>query len=166
MKSVRQTLTDLRPQELDDLGLFASLQGLIAGHNARAKGATRFTLETRGNLDDLSAETSAHVYRIIQEGLNNAAKHANARNVKVALTHSPAIAGRGGTAISTMVLDVIDDGAVVAECAELSRSGAGIIGMRERVLALSGSLSAEQLGDGGFGLHVEFPHSQTERAAE
>lgn len=166
MKSVRQTLTDLRPQELDELGLVASLQGLIAGHNARAKGSTWFTLETRGNLDDLSAETSAHVYRIIQEGLNNAAKHASARNVKVALTQSPAIANRGSTANRTMVLDVIDDGTALAESAGLARTGAGIIGMRERVLALSGSLSAGRLGEGGFGLHVEFPYSETAKVAE
>jgi two-component system, NarL family, sensor histidine kinase UhpB len=161
MQSIRQTLTYLRPQELDDLGLIASLKSLTAEHNARAKGATGFTLETLGNFDGLSSETNAHVYRIIQEGLNNAAKHANAKTVAVTLKHVEAVAGRG-----TIVLDVSDDGRAIASLGRGPGVGMGLTGMRERVLALNGSLTAGPASGGGFNLHVEFPFSALSKAAE
>ena len=63
----------------------ASIEGLVAEHNENACGHTRYSLKTRGDIEQLRPETSAHVYRIVQEALNNAAKHAQARNVEVVL---------------------------------------------------------------------------------
>jgi signal transduction histidine kinase len=152
MISLRKTLTYLRPQEIDDLGLVQSLKGLVAGHNESAGGRTRYTIETNGDVEQLRAETSAHVYRIIQEALNNASKHANARNVKVVLSQH---ADAGNQKVE---LAVVDDGS--GPPPEEKRSlyaRSGLIGMRERVLALSGTFDAGPLPSGGFGLHVEFP---------
>src|SRR5690606_20614062 len=104
MKSVRRTLTYLRPQEIDDLGLIQSLKVLVAQHNTNARGRTTFSIEANGDVEQLRAETSAHVYRIVQEALTNASKHANARTVKVLLSQSGE-QGREGVRLS-----VIDDG--------------------------------------------------------
>lgn len=154
MRSLRETLTHLRPPEIDDLGLLASLQALVSEHNRRAAGETRFALDAQGKFDELPAETAAHVYRIVQEGLNNAARHANARSVAVAL-RSSCDAQSGGRQIE---LAISDDGIGVARTGVRDRlSGVGLIGVRERVYALSGSFTAEQSPAGGFALRISFP---------
>ncbi len=155
MISLRKTLTYLRPQEIDDLGLLQSLEGLIAGHNENSDGRTLYMIEASGDVEPLRAETSAHVYRIIQEALNNASKHANARHVKVMLNQY-ADAGR-----KKIELAVTDDGTGPRpEGKHQPYAGSGLIGMRERVLALSGTFEAGPLADGGFGLPLEFPAVQ------
>lgn len=166
MNSLRQTLTYLRPQELDDLGLVASLKGLVAGHNARANGVTRFSLQTIGDLDQLAAETSAHVYRIIQESLNNAAKHAHARTVNVTLAQGSNDRDAVNAQAIKIILDIVDDGMVSGESADGQSAGSGLIGMRERVMALSGTFTAGPYDGGGFGVHVEFPYTVRSTARE
>lgn len=154
MVSLRRTLTYLRPQEIDDLGLIQSLKALVEQHNETARGRTTYSIEAAGEVTDLRAETSAHVYRIVQEALTNASKHANASNVRVSLTrHSDRDDER-------IRLSVIDDGAgPPAGDAGPYLGGAGLIGMRERVVALSGKFAAGPLPAGGFGLQIEFPTS-------
>jgi signal transduction histidine kinase len=155
MISLRKTLTYLRPQEIDDLGLVHSLEGLVAGHNESAGGRTRYSMEAEGDVEDLRAETSAHVYRIIQEALNNASKHANARHVKVTLNQ------RADAGKRRIELAITDDGTgPPPDAGHPPYTGSGLIGMRERVLALSGTLDAGPLANGGFGLRVEFPALQ------
>jgi signal transduction histidine kinase len=152
MISLRRTLTYLRPQEIDDLGLIQSLKALVAQHNESAYGRTSYSIEMDGEVEHLRAETSAHVYRIVQEALTNASKHANARNVKVLLSR---LGERGQQWIR---LSVVDDGRGPASDDRPSPFvGSGMIGMRERVVALSGKIAAGPLPSGGFGLQVEFP---------
>jgi signal transduction histidine kinase len=157
MKSLRQTLTYLRPQEIDDLGLIQSLKALVAQHNESANGRTSYSIETAGDVERLKAETSAHVYRIVQEALTNTSKHANARNVKVLLSR---LADAGQEKIR---LSVVDDGTGPSPGEKPSPpAGCGLIGMRERVFALSGKFFAGPLSEGGFQLQVEFPTLQQE----
>ena len=159
MISLRRTLTYLRPQEIDDLGLVQSLKELVAQHNENARGSTSFSIETDGEVEHLRAETSAHVYRIVQEALNNASKHAKARNVRVLLSQC------SETGHEKITLSVEDDGAGQPPDDKPSvPTGAGMIGMRERVVALSGRFDAGPLPSGGFRLQVEFPTLQ--RSAE
>jgi signal transduction histidine kinase len=155
MRSLRRTLTYLRPQEIDDLGLTQSLKALVEQHNESARGRTTYSIETSGEVEHLRAETSAHVYRIVQEALTNTSKHANAHNVTVRLSQ---LAETGRESIR---LSVVDDGsgASVADTPSYP-AGSGIIGMRERVVALSGKFAAGPLPAGGFGLQVEFPTLQ------
>ncbi|MFT3731078.1 MAG: histidine kinase [Hyphomicrobium sp.] len=160
MASLRRTLTYLRPQEIDDLGLLPSLEGLVAGHNKDCEGRTRYTIEADGDIEELNSETRAHVYRIIQEALNNAARHANAQHVRVTLNQ---LLGADGRKVE---LAITDDGIGSAPSAKLKPfPGSGLIGMRERVLALSGSFNAGPLQGGGFGLHVVFPSQPSGGAA-
>lgn len=155
MISLRRTLTYLRPQEIDDLGLLQSLRALVEQHNEAARGRTTYSIETAGEVEQLRAETCAHVYRIVQEALTNASKHANARNVRIVLAQ---LADRDRAQIR---LSVVDDGAGPPVAAKPSiLAGAGLIGMRERVAALSGKFAAGPLPSGGFGLEVQFPTSQ------
>jgi signal transduction histidine kinase len=155
MISLRRTLTYLRPQEIDDLGLIPSLNALVAQHNESARGRTTYSIETVGEVAHLRAETSAHIYRIVQEALTNASKHANARNVRVLLSQ---LADTGQERIS---LSIVDDGPGPSPDDKPSPpAGSGMIGMRERVVALSGKFAAGPLPSGGFRLQVEFPTLQ------
>lgn len=154
MVSLRRTLSYLRPQEIDDLGLVPSLKALIDQHNESARGRTVYSIETANELEGLRAETSAHVYRIVQEALTNAAKHASARTVIVKLTE------HADNDRKKVRLSVIDDGiGSRARMNSAHASGSGLIGMQERVSALSGTFAAGPLPEGGFGLHIEFPSS-------
>lgn len=156
MLTLRRTLTYLRPQEIDDLGLVQSLEALVARYNENARGQTSYSIATAGGVEHLRAETSAHVYRIVQEALTNASKHANARNVQVLLGQ------RADTDREMIRLSVIDDGVgpSAGDGAPSPPTKAGLIGMRERVIALSGTIAAGPLPSGGFGLEVEFPTLQ------
>lgn len=154
MVALRRTLSYLRPQEIDDLGLVPSLKALVDQHNESARGRTVFSIEAADELEGLRAETSAHVYRIVQEALTNAAKHASARTVMVTLTE------HADNARKKVRLSVIDDG--IGQPTRMTNTktpGSGLIGMQERVSALSGTFSAGPLPKGGFGLHIEFPSS-------
>lgn len=155
MISLRRTLTYLRPQEIDDLGLVQSLKALVEQHNRAAHGRTIYSIETLGEIEQLRSETSAHVYRIVQEALTNASKHANARRVAVLLMRD------GESTEERIKLSIVDDGAGPRAPSKSPRlTGVGLVGMRERVAALSGKFAAGPLPSGGFCLQVEFPTLQ------
>lgn len=156
-QSLRNTLTFLRPLEIDDLGLKASLEGLIFEHNRRARGSTRFGLETSGEVDRFDPETSAHIYRIVQEALNNAARHADADSVKVSLVNKGAEAMEGGSIVEHVLLSIEDDGSGLGEQPNGGLNvGYGLIGIRERVSALGGQLWMGSLPQGGLSVRVDF----------
>jgi signal transduction histidine kinase len=155
MVAVRRTLSYLRPQEIDDLGLLPSLKALVDQHNENARGRTVFSIEAANELEALQSETTAHVYRIVQEALTNASKHARAKFVVVQLTEHVDSVRR------QIRLSVTDDGVGrQLEVRSGPSAGSGLIGMKERVRALSGTITAGPLPTGGFRLFVEFPLSQ------
>ena len=166
MRSLRETLKYLRPPEIDDLGLIPSLHALVRQHDARAAGRTHFSIVVNGSFDAVPAETAAHVYRIIQEGLNNATRHANAKVVQVTLS--------GGLCLQTdgsnrrkISLTIVDDGVGARFETDGDRlGGVGLIGMRERVHALNGEMTMGQGTEQGFELRISFPERDAAEAAE
>lgn len=144
METLRGALFRLRPPDVEELGLVASLEGLVAGWNGRSRGETRFSIRFDGTFETLPATISANLYRIVQEALTNAAKHADATKVNLELTmHEDEIA-----------LAIDDDGRSTDPAA---KSGMGLLGMRERVAALRGRLSFEAGPNGGSALRVVIP---------
>ncbi|MDA9434664.1 sensor histidine kinase [Bradyrhizobium sp. CCBAU 51627] len=144
METLRGALFRLRPPDVEELGLVASLEGLVAGWNGRSRGETRFSIRFDGTFETLPATISANLYRIVQEALTNAAKHAGATKVNLELAmHADEIA-----------LAVDDDGRSHDPAA---KSGMGLLGMRERVAALRGRLSFEAGANGGSALRVVIP---------
>ncbi|TDB37921.1 MAG: sensor histidine kinase [Actinobacteria bacterium] len=105
-------------------------------------------LETQGDLDAVPAFADVSAYRIVQEALTNAVRHANATHVNVSLRATA----------SELLLEITDDGrgSGVGETAE----GHGISGMRERVAALGGKFEAGPGPDGGFRVVAELPYSR------
>jgi two-component system sensor histidine kinase UhpB len=119
---------ELRPVALDDLGLGAALRTQLDEFGRRARVKTRLSLPATG-VEDLSADEQLVVYRVVQEGLSNVARHSGARTVNVEVER-PA----GGT-----VVRVADDGAGFTPDAQTA--GLGLTGMRERAVLAGGRVS-------------------------
>ena len=157
MRSLRETLANLRPPEIDDLGLLTSLRELVAGQARLAGGRTRFTFQPEGRFEDVPAEAAAHIYRIVQEGLNNAARHASAETVEVVLREGPEASSSGGGRSRSIELRITDDGLGLRRAPSSDPlTGAGLIGMRERIYALGGDFTAGPRAEGGFELRASF----------
>ena len=128
--TLRGALARLRSQEVEELGLEASLAQLVAGWNVQSAPQATFHLDVKGDLAEVPRATAQYIYRIAQECLTNAARHGSPQDVRLQVER-----------ISTAVaLSVEDDGG--GSPAKLSgASGYGLLGIRERVTALGGSLS-------------------------
>ncbi|MEV4315419.1 sensor histidine kinase [Actinocrispum sp. NPDC049592] len=140
MRELRETLEALRGEpetsgldRLDDLVERARSTGLpvevhVSGHKRR-----------------LPQDIDRAAYRIVQEALTNVTRHAGAATAAVHLTY-----GRTG-----LIVRVDDDGQATPDLTPIP--GVGLIGMRERITALGGTLSACPRPTGGFRVHAELP---------
>jgi two-component system sensor histidine kinase UhpB len=146
MDNVRGLLTRLRPAELDELGLAASLSSLVAGWNTRSIGKTRYNLSITGDCGALPEPQVITLFRIAQECLTNIAKHSAAANVDVTLTVTEDQAS----------LTVQDDG--VADSLPFAEGpGIGLLGIRERISALQGRLTLSIAEPHGLIVEVGLP---------
>jgi signal transduction histidine kinase len=157
MRALRTTLQTLRPPEIDDFGLAASLSTLARDQERMANAELKISLEIDGDLRVLPPTAASHVYRIVQEGLTNVNKHAHAGKARVALGF-----GEDGEQTATrrrwLALTIEDDGRrTVENGVPVEGGGLGLIGIRERVMALGGTLDVIDLGDKGFKLHAMIP---------
>ncbi len=142
MTTLREALARLRSQDLEELGLDACLVQLVAGWNARPGPCARVHLDLAGDLETLPRAVSISVYRIAQECLTNAMRHGRASDVRLRVE-----SGQSGGQVA---VTIEDDGG--GDPSRVSASaGRGILGMRERVAALGGSLS---IGPSARGLRV------------
>ena len=155
MRALRETLAHLRPPELDDLGLVASLQALAASQ-AR-QGSATVVFRPHGRFEDVPAEAAGHIYRIVQEALTNAARHAAAENVEIILREGPETLSQTGERSRSIELSVTDDGVGLPPAAAYGPlTGVGLVGMRERVVALDGTFILAQRPEGGVELKANF----------
>jgi len=160
MDVLRGALLRLRPPDVDELGLAASLEGLVAGWNTRCGGHTRFVIELSGAVDALPRDFAASLYRVAQEAITNAAKHAQASRVTLRLRMREA-AGADQRACIELAVD--DDGKLADP---MAKSGMGLLGMRERIAALGGVLSLENARPSGLVLRAQIPVPATTRLRE
>ena len=145
---VRGMLDRLRPTALDELGLLAALHVLTDTWSKRHR--MPCVLTASGQTEAFGETVNITLYRIVQESLTNIAKHASACHVDVTLMIQV-----GGDGASTVTLMVRDDG--VGLPFEKPNAGMGLVGMRERALALDGKFDIKQLKCGGTCLEVVLP---------
>ncbi|WP_240794541.1 histidine kinase [Azoarcus sp. DD4] len=146
-ESVQGIVQRLRPPGLDAFGLGNCLAQLVRDARRRPDGTPVETeLAVRGDLAALPGEFAVHVYRIVQEGLTNALRHACANRVTVA------VACDGGR----IEVEVVDDGLADGSAMD-TRGGHGLSGMAERVAALGGSVALAPLHAGGMRLAAGWP---------
>lgn len=154
METLRGALVRLRPPEVEELGLTSSLESLVAGWNSRSP--TRFELEVCGDFDGLPPRFGASLYRIAQEAITNAAKHAQATRVGLRLSMRQAQAASSDHSGAEIELTIDDDGKT-NDINLASKSGMGLVGMRERIAALGGTLRFETRRPRGLILHAVIP---------
>jgi signal transduction histidine kinase len=151
METLRGALVRLRPPDVEELGLKLSLESLVASWNAFEKGRTRFDIAVIGDLDGLPTSACASLYRVAQEAITNAAKHARARHVQLRLEANGA----------DIVLTVEDDGEAAGSNLA-PKTGIGLLGMQERVVSLGGTLQFERQAAGGARLVARIPNRRPE----
>jgi signal transduction histidine kinase len=150
---VRDLIGRLRPAGLDEFGLTAAIDHLVEGWRRRMPDV-RFEFVAPPDESDFGESVNITLFRMVQEGLTNAAKHARARRVEIALESRRNSAGPGGEARLT----VRDDG--VGRSGGAGPSGLGLIGMRERVETIGGRFDARSLSGGGFELVASIPFTR------
>ena len=128
LERIRRFARGLRPPALDELGLVPALESHVRGLSEAAGIPVRMEAESVDGL--LSPHAELALYRIAQEALSNAIRHARASNVRVSIRR------RAGS----VVLTVRDDGRgfSVAAMREGDRPGMGLFGMEERAAYLGG----------------------------
>jgi signal transduction histidine kinase len=144
---LRQLSHELRPTILDDLGLVPALEFLAAGVSKRAGLSVRVESSLRGR-PAMKIETT--LYRIVQEALANAAKHARAGRVEILLAADAA----------SLHCVIRDDGTgfdARAVLAGAGQHGLGLIGIRERLSAVGGTLQIQSERGRGTELRVRIP---------
>jgi two-component system sensor histidine kinase UhpB len=143
-------IRQLRPVGLDELGLGAALEHCIDTWRPRLPDVL-LSLELEGEFGDLAEAVTLTVYRVVQEALNNIAKHASASSVAMRLERAPACAGSP----DLVTVTVMDDG--VGVDTTVPTQGLGLIGMRERVAALAGRMNVTSAPGRGFELQAQIP---------
>jgi signal transduction histidine kinase len=142
--AVRRISSELRPGVLDDLGLGPAVEWLATSMARRA--GLQATVSADGDFADLDEARATTVFRIAQEGLTNAIRHADAGRVTVELARV-----RG-----EVRLLVADDGRGGVR-PEGRPGGLGLLGIRERVSHWGGTLTVESPAGGGTALRVAIP---------
>jgi two-component system, NarL family, sensor histidine kinase UhpB len=147
----------LRPSGLDDLGLAETLRDAVATWSQRHP-QVRWELELSGDLESLGEALNITVYRIVQEALTNAVRHAEARHVRVSVQR-----GRADGFADAVVVCVRDDGKGLREAAAAQNGRFGVAGMRERVQAFGGCFAITGAAGEGVTVRAVLPAAAAER---
>ncbi len=139
---------DLRPAVLDYLGLIPALHSFMK--NFTKKTGIRVSLTAFTGVDKMDGAKRTVLYRVVQESLANAARHAQARKVEVNIRRLP----------NAVCMDISDNGKgfepkrvlFAGKCKRL-----GLLGIRERVEMVGGKFAVESAPGKGTTIHVQIP---------
>jgi signal transduction histidine kinase len=154
LDGVHKLIFDLRPTMLDHLGLVPALRWFA---ESRLAASVRLTTTETCESEEaalacrLPPEIETALFRVVQEAIQNIARHAVARNVELSFARDDA----------WVVVDVVDDG-IGFDLVEVTLlpddgRGLGLMGMRERVELLGGKLEIDTAPGYGTRLHIEVP---------
>ena len=146
IRSARRIITELRPAVLDELGLLTAIQWQALEFENRT--GIRCRITRLQHEIDLDQSASTAVFRILQEALTNVARHAEASNVTISLQ----LVGEN------MVMEISDDGKGMEEQKKKDPTSTGILGIRERVIALNGDFEIKSGGGKGTTLTIAIPY--------
>ena len=149
LDEVRKLALELRPSVLDDLGLVAALRQYVRSTEERSGVAMQLTVVGwEDAADRLPPEIETALFRIAQEALTNALRHAQASSVQVRLRRVP----------GTVTLEVRDNGlGLGAVPAQDAGEHLGMFGMRERARLLGGEFQASSVSPRGTLVQVRIP---------
>jgi signal transduction histidine kinase len=146
LTSLRRVTAALRPSLLDDLGLLSAIRSLVA--QVSREGQVQATLIAPEMLAPLPRERELVLFRAAQEGITNVLRHADASALRITIEQA-----------GDVVLMTVDDDGIGppsrALLAEQERGGhVGLVGMRERLVALGGRMALEASPLGGTRLAI------------
>ncbi|HXY97143.1 MAG TPA: histidine kinase [Steroidobacteraceae bacterium] len=144
-------IRQLRPVGLDELGLTAAVEHCVDEWRRRLpRMSIRLRMSER--LDEgLDEMRRLAIYRLVQEALTNVARHSSATQVEVGITREDAEAH-----LAERIVVSVEDNGMGAD-ASRAGEGLGLIGMRERVEAVGGSLLVSKTANAGFALRGQVP---------
>jgi PAS domain S-box-containing protein len=149
LDEIHKLIYELRPSVLDKLGLIAAINSLIDNHPIGL--GLKVNFKTTGREKRLSPAYEIVVFRIIQEAFNNIVKHAHAKNVRVKMHFGK----------ESIKINIDDDGIGfdVDDALNLEKRshGWGLIGMKERIELVNGSLFIKSNPNCGTELVIEVP---------
>lgn len=149
LKGMRQLIFDLRPMTLDDLGLIPATKRFLKDFESHFQISTNLLISGEEKRLNQKAETG--LFRIIQEALNNVAKHSQARKVRVAIAINQRY----------VIINITDDGKGFEVdrvlSGEHSAERLGLLGMRERAELLGGKLTIKSSPGKGASITVNVP---------
>jgi signal transduction histidine kinase len=148
LQSVRDSSQVFRPAILDDFGLQQTLEWFSQQFSRQTGIEVHFQQEMIDGF--FPGEDAIHLYRILQEALNNVARHSKAKEAWVILKERP----------QEMTLEIRDNGAGFLLGSEMNRTageGIGLMGMRERAEHLSGTFSIHSAPNQGTTVRVCIP---------
>lgn len=143
--AIKEIILRLRPGVLDNLGPIAAVEWEVQQFRNRSGLRTHLRIP-RASLD-LDGDRSIMLFRVVQEGLTNVLRHANATSVTVELDIDH----------DEFVLRITDDGRGIGKNDLSKPEAVGILGMRERASALGGTLDLRRGEKGGTVLHLRVP---------
>jgi two-component system sensor histidine kinase ComP len=150
--NLRQCCFELNPHLIQNIGLSGALQNFVDAEQGLSPFELNYAFEGTGSLERLDLETKRHIFRIVQELITNAKKHAGASAVSVKLSAS------GGS----LLIQYEDDGSGFDQNAGAARglltsSGLGLEQMRTRILHLGGRLEMQSAPGEGVKATILIP---------
>lgn len=142
-------IRQLRPGSLDNLGIAETLKDLVSNHQSQHP-EIQFSIEMNAVITGVSEVVSINLYRIVQEGLNNALKYANATQITVVLNEIESTKGKA------LELKIADNGFGMDIEAVDQTKHFGLLGMKERVQALEGEFNIS--ADNGVVITIQIPN--------
>lgn len=150
VSELRQMCSDLRPPTIDHHGLQAAINSLTTDWSNR--NGILVNLEVAPDLGRLPETVELSIFRIVQEGLNNVRKHADAKHVRLSLQR---------TSSTNLLVRLEDDGKGLSKPADIASLSLnkhfGLVGISERVALLGGSMQIESSQGNGTILQIEIP---------
>lgn len=141
-QAVRRVISDLRPSVLDQLGVWAALEWYSGQIEKRSKLQCLCTIDETAAAIEPGPQSAIMLFRIVQEALTNAVRHARASKVSV----------RVGTRNESLIVTVQDDGSGIDPDRQANRESWGITGMGERARYFGGEVTIS--GEAGKGTCV------------
>ncbi|WP_339812280.1 type IV pili methyl-accepting chemotaxis transducer N-terminal domain-containing protein [uncultured Imperialibacter sp.] len=146
MKEVRRVSFNLAPSSLSDFGLVPAVRKFCTEVNKVSEIEVEFVDKTQF-INRLENNIEMNIYRIVQEGVNNAIKYSGAKKITITFSHNP----------SQLTISIVDDGKgfdykQLAETGHFTESGHGIFNMKERAAFVDADFQIES--EKGTGTHI------------
>ena len=145
INSVREITHNLRPCQIDRLGLTQAIQSLV--RKVSEHSAVEFACRVDDIDEKFDEDGEMHIYRIVQEGLNNIVKHAGATEATIVVRTGPA----------SLSISIRDNGRGLPAGGAPVVRGLGLRSIQERVSLLSGAMKIDASSGQGLSLQIDIP---------